>query len=162
MTHMMKQSDAVVQAVLNIVGPKEGAYTKADLDAHKTELRAVLFEGFMGGKIALKDESQRNADYIKGYIPGLITNHLNKDKRLNGGVKYTPANPGSKAGTGDEQVRALRLLIKNGIASTHEEIVEIETAINYRLAEIAKSKAREVVVNYDALPANIAAKYNQQ
>jgi hypothetical protein len=47
---------------------------------------------------------------LKTYVIGLVNNWLRKDTRLNGGSKYITKNPGSRAGTGDEQIRALKAL----------------------------------------------------
>ncbi len=83
---MMKQSDCVVAAVTAVMGNRE-SYAWSEVKPHLSEIIAVVTEGFLSGEVQLSDESKRNPEYIKSYVPGLINNHVRKDKRLNGGTE---------------------------------------------------------------------------
>jgi hypothetical protein len=148
----MKQSDAVFQAVVNVMGEQDGAY-KPTTEQRKL-VHAILCAGFEAGTIDMKGE--RDADYIKSYVPGLTSNWLNKDKRLNGGTKYEAKNPGSRTGHSDPQVKAMRLLAST--KTDPSEKAEIQAFIDRRLAEIAPA-SKTVTINVDDLPEALRAKY---
>jgi hypothetical protein len=130
----MKQGEAVFQAVVNVTGKQDGAYVLTT--EQRAEVREILFEGFKQGKIVLsKGYTDKELD---AYIPGLISNWLRKDPRLNGGVKYTPKNPGSRAGQGDETVRNMKLLldtVKDPAGRAH-----IQAKIDERVAALKPPK----------------------
>ena len=146
----MKQGEAVYQAVVNVCDPVDGKYVPTS--EQRASIRQVLYEGFKSGKIVLsKDYSDEE---LMKYIPGLISNWLRKDKRLNGGVKYEPTNPGSRTGSGDKRLVALR-----GLLSTVTDAVdraEIEEAIATRVAELKPT----VTVSVADLPESLRAKYS--
>lgn len=127
---MMKQSDAVYQAVVNVVGEVDGAY--APTREQRAQVAAILFEGFRAGTIAIGTEYDDAG--LKQYTSGLISNWLRKDSRLNGGVKYEAKNPGSRTGSTDPQVKAMRILLST--KSDAAECAEIQSYIDKRLAEI--------------------------
>jgi hypothetical protein len=122
-------------------------------DKVKAEVRAVLFEGFRAGKISYKPEFQAKVNddqELKKYISGLVNNWIRKAKELNCGQTYQPKNPGSRAGSGDEQVKEMRKLLK---ATTDAEARKmIQTAIDERLAEI---KPKAEAVNVNAIPEHL-------
>ena len=71
-----------------------------------------------------------------------------RNTRLNGSEKYEAKNPGSRAGSGDEQIKALKAL-KSTLTSL-EDIEAIDKAIETRTAEIKPIKT--VAINVNALP----------
>jgi hypothetical protein len=78
----------------------------------------------------------------------LVSNWQRKDTRLNGGDKYETKNPGSRTGSQDEQVKAMRNLLKT---QTDPAIkAQIQKAIEERLAEIKPES--KVEINVEALP----------
>jgi len=149
----MKQGDAVYQAIVNVCGEVEGAYSpdKEQL----AQVREILWEGFKAGKIVLG--KTYTDEQLRGYIPGLINNWIRKDKRLNGGVQYVAKNPGSRVGSSDPQVKALRALLTTKTDPT--EVAEIEGYLTARLAELKSKSTKTVEINFDALPAELATKY---
>ena len=147
----MKQSDAVYQAVVNVCGKQDGKYEPTT--EQRKLINGILVESFMAGQVDIKREF--DADYIKDYVPGLVTNWLNKDKRLNGGVKYEAKNPGSRAGSADPQVAAMRALM--AIKTDPSERAEIQAFIDKRLAELKPTTT--VTINIDDLPEELKAKY---
>ena len=123
----------------------------------RASVNQILFDGFRAGTIEL-DREYSDAD-LKAYISGLQSNWIRKDKRLNGGVNYIAKNPGSRAGSGDSQLTAMRNLMKT--LTTAEEKEEVQGYIDTRLKEIQVSKAKTVSVDFSALPASLTAKFQK-
>jgi hypothetical protein len=155
------QKEAVFHAITSVLTESSVDFSEGlDVATVMTrELRAqvneILFNGFRNGGIELDREF--NDTELKGYVSGLQSNWIRKDKRLNGGVAYMPKNPGSRAGSGDSQLKALRALLKTQVDPV--KIDEIMTYINKRTAEIGAAKAKTVEVNFSDLPADLQAKY---
>jgi len=159
---MTGQKQAVVNAILSVVKERTGKdykmagevrmkdiFTKDD----HNKVRAILIAGFESGDVSISDQARakHQENGFVTYTNGLIKNWVKKNPDFNCGQKYTPENPGSRAGQGDETVRALRALLK----TTEDEEVraEIQTALDKRLAEI-KPKS-EVKINKEALPEHL-------
>jgi len=160
----MNQKEAVFTAVNNVLAENNinfDAGTDAKTLITKT-LRAsivdVVVAGFKSGEVELSAEAVTKFDSdqkLKTYTGGLVTNWLNKDKRLNGGMAYVAKNPGSRAGSGDPQLKALKALIAQ---VEPEARAEIQAAIDARISEIKPtSSAKEV--DYSALPESIRNKF---
>jgi hypothetical protein len=150
----MKQSDAVVAAMISICGQVEGAYTPTT--EQRAQVRLILFEGFKAKTIDLDpDKYARGEDYIWGYIPGLISNHLRKDKRLNGGVKHEIVNPGSRSGSSDPELKSLMALY--GTLETESDKTEVMGYITARKAALSKAKAP--VIDVASLPEALRIKF---
>lgn len=130
------QKEAVFHAVMNVVGEFDGACNPTS--EQRKVINQILFTGFREGTIEYKGTVPTDQK-LREYVSGLQSNWLRKDKRLNGGVQYEPKNPGSRAGSGDSQVKAMRALL-----STQTDPVrraEIQSFIDKRLAEIKPTKA---------------------
>lgn len=152
----MTQKEAVFQAVKNVCGEQDGAYTPTK--EQRAQINQILFEGFRSEKIEL-DREFSDSD-LKGYVSGLQSNWLRKDKRLNGNVTYVAKNPGSRAGSGDPSLKAMRALLTT--LSTEEEKAEVQSYIDAKVAEINASKKKSVTIDFSALPADLASKFNKQ
>ena len=151
---MMNQKEATYNAVIAVTGHNGDGAVHITPEQRK-QVNMILFEGFRAGKIQLDREFDDAA--LKAYVSGLQSNWLRKDKRLNGGIKYEAKNPGSRQGSGDSQLKALKALLST--VTTEEEKEEIQSYINARTTEITKSKAVEI--DYSALPADLAAKFKK-
>lgn len=158
----MNQKEAVfgaVNQVLTEAGIKVDSGT--DFRPHMTkEFRAqvnqILFEGFRNGDIEL--EVEKTDSELKSYVSGLQSNWLNKDKRLNGNTKYVAKNPGSRTGSTDPQIKALRALLAQ--KTDEDEKAEIQSYIDERLEALGIDKAKkQVKVNFDDLPPELQVKY---
>ena len=134
----ISQKEAVFQAMTNICGTQDGAYTPTK--EQRASVSQVLFEGFRSGSIELDREYTDTK--LKEYVSGLQSNWLRKDKRLNGNVAYTPKNPGSRAGSTDPQVKAMRQLLST--KTDPSDRAEIQSFIDKRVAEIKPSKSAEL------------------
>lgn len=139
----MSQGEAVFQAVCEVLDWQiDGKVELSD-----TRLEAVYSRVLMaftsGETVHSKNPSEAQ---LKKYIPGLVNNWLRKDKRLNGGVKYQPKNPGSRTGSGDESVKAMRTLLS--VTTDPAVKAQIEEAIAARLEELKP----KVEIKVEALP----------
>lgn len=149
---VMTQKEAVYQAVTNVCGVKDEAYTPSK--EQRARVNEILFAGFRAGRITL-DREFSDSD-LKGYVSGLQSNWLRKDTRLNGNTKYVAKNPGSRAGSGDKTLTAMRALLKQPNL-TAEDKAEIQGHIDHRTAEIQASKVKPI--DFSALPAELRSKF---
>lgn len=157
------QKEAVFSAVVNVLNEEGIAITEGQAVVMTKELRAqvntILFSGFRAGEIELEDESEFSDSDLKGYVSGLQSNWLRKDKRLNGGTQYVAKNPGSRAGSGDAALKAMRTLLST--VTTEADKQEIQGYIDARVSEIQVSKAKSVTIDISFLPAALQAKYSK-
>ena len=164
MIKVLSQKEAVRSAltqVLTEVGIVVGEgsnFKEVMTKEYRAQVNQILFQGFRAGTIALK--SEKTDQELKDYVSGLQSNWLNKDKAINGGVVHMAMNPGSRTGSTDSQIKALRSLLK--ISTDPTDKVELQGYIAARLLEIdvAKpTKARVVKIDFDSLPVELQAKY---
>ena len=148
----MNQRNAVYNAIVAVLS-EAGIHFEDGMDVKpimtrelRGQVNAILFQGFQSGSNEL-DRSYSDTE-LKSYVSGLQSNWIRKDSRLNGAVKYSPKNPGSRAGSGDDQLKALRALLSQTTDET--ERTEIQGYIDARLTELKKSKAPTISV--EALP----------
>jgi hypothetical protein len=123
-------------------------------DAQKKEIRSILVSGFQSGQIEMSEEAKvrySETSELSKYVSGLLNNWVRKNPEFNNGGNYTVKNPGSRSGSGDEQIKALKSLLK--VTADAEVRKEIEQAITERLAEI--KPAATVTINVDALPEHL-------
>lgn len=151
----MNQKEAVYQAVCNVTG-FSGEGTVEISKEQRAQVNAILFEGFRSGKIEL-DREYTDSD-LKAYVSGLQSNWLRKDKRMNGGIQYVAKNPGSRAGSGDPALKAMKALLSTLTPGTADH-TEVQTEIEKRQSEIAATKIK--TVDLSALPAHLKAKFSK-
>jgi hypothetical protein len=124
----------------------------------RSQVNNILVEGFKSQTIEL-DKTCSDAE-LKKYSSSLQSNWLRKDKRLNGGIVYAVKNPGSRTGSGDASLKAMRALLET--LETEEERAEVQSFIDARLADVQTSKAKQPkVIDFSVLPAELAAKFQK-
>ena len=141
----MKQSEAVYQALVHVVGSFDGVCTPTS--EQRAQVNAILFSGFRAGTIDITREYDDKE--LKSYCSGLQSNWLRKDKRLNGGVKYVAQNPGSRSGCGDASVKAMKTLLS--MTTDEADRSEIQKFIDARIAEIAPPNAKTLTAEQVAI-----------
>lgn len=160
---MKNQRTATCETILSVLSARGVNYElngsvsiKELLNADdKKQIRDIVKSGFLNGEIEMSDDAKKkyfgDDTAMNSYVNGLVNNWIKKAPEFNGGEKYAPKNPGSRAGQGDEQIRAMRQLKK----TTTDEIIlaEIDKAIEARLAEIKPESVVEI--NVDALPEHL-------
>ena len=128
-------------------------------DDLRTSITSIIVESFKAGEVEFKDtpankEKLADDSKLKSYVSGLVSNWYRKDKRFNQNVTYEAANPGSRAGQGDSQMKNLRLL-KKQFEAAGKDTKEIDEAIEARATVIKASKAKSIEVNLDEIPAEL-------
>jgi hypothetical protein len=132
----MTQGEAVYNAVVEVLGEKPTG--KVELtDAQLAQVEQRVFLSFKTGETVHSKNPSDEA--LNKYIPGLVNNWLRKDLRLNGGSPYQAKNPGSRSGSGDEAIKAMKTLLS--MTTDIDAREAIQTEIDKRLAEI-KPKAQ--------------------
>ena len=144
---MMNQRTAVYAAVVSVMGE---IGTRRILDciteAQLEQVEALVVKSFLDGQVELKEKPGRDAAWVKKYVPGLVNNWLRKDTKLNGDVKYTAKHPGSRTGSGDEALKAMKALLATTADPTAQSLIQGE--IDKRKLELHPA----VAINVDALP----------
>lgn len=143
----MNQKDGVYGAIATVFGGDLSNPVRMT-EAQKDQVHALVVQGFKDGLIEYKG-GVPNDEALKKYVPGLVNNWVRKDLRLNGGNKYETKKPGSRAGSSDEGLKAMRAL--RSITTDADQLAMIDAAIAERQAEI-KPKP---VLNVEALPPHL-------
>lgn len=142
MSNTIKQGEAVFQAVCATLGEISGKVTLTKEQSKEVANRVIAM--FLSGQTV--HSKGATPEQLAKYVPGLVNNWVRKDPRLNGNTKYVTKNPGSRAGSGDASMKAMKQLLA---ATTDEKArQEIEKEIAARASEL-KPKA---AINVDALP----------
>ena len=158
---MMNQKEGVFNAIVSVlkeVGKAivDGVACKLD-DSERKSVIGIVANGLHNGDIALSADAKAKYDTVdkleKKYVPGLVSNWLRKDTRLNGGEKYVTKNPGSRAGQGDETLKNLKLL--KGTLTDAEQIAAVQSEIDKRVEEIKKEKQKDVKVDLTKIPVEL-------
>lgn len=134
-------------------------------DELSASINMILCEGFKSGAVELKPTPSNAAKLaddklLKKYVSGLMSNWFMKDERLNGNVDHEIKNPGSRSFSNDPQLIALRNLMKVQPDGHAELQGFIDARIAILKAEHAPA-AKDIVVDYAALPEAIRAKYSK-
>lgn len=151
------QKEAVFSATTSVLSEagitiNEGDNVSSLLNRElRAQITSILVEGFNSKKIALEKSFTDEAD-LRTYCSGLTSNWLRKDKRLNGGMNYVAKNPGSRTGSSDPQIKAMRLLLST--KTDPAEIAEIQAFIDSRVAVVAPKKAAKQI-NVADLPVEL-------
>ena len=157
---MVNQKTAVTNAVLSLFPDYQlgGEVILKDLlNTHtKKQLVAMVAQGFEAQEVSMSAEAQAkyigNPTGLTKYTTGLVDNWVRKNKEFNNGQKYITKNPGSRAGSQDDTVKALRNLLKQ--TPDADAQAEIQEALTQRLAEI-KPAGKSVEINIDHLPESL-------
>ena len=155
---MQSQKDAVIKAIMSVVEGYtiNGETVLSDVitKEEKDQAKTILFNGFRNGNIEFSVDAiaKYRADAeLKKYVTGLLDNWIRKYPGFNAGQSYVTKNPGSRSGTGDAKVKALKALLKT--VTDNEVKAQVEQAINERLAELKPEAKVEIDVN--ALPEHL-------
>lgn len=153
----MNQKEAVYTAVVNVTG-FNGDGACSPTSEQRKMINAILFEGFKSEKIELDRSYETDAE-LKSYVSGLQSNWLRKDKRLNGGTQYVAKNPGSRAGSSDPTLKAMRALLTT-LEVGSADYNEVKSEIDAHVAKITTEKQTKSV-DFSALPEALRAKFSK-
>lgn len=154
---MVNQKQAVTNAVLTVKPDYElgGEVILADVltSSDKQEIKQILVEGFLAGEVEMSQEGKTKyfsqPTELGKYVVGLINNWVRKNPEFNAGGQYTPKNPGSRQGSSNETVRALRSLLKITTDSEAKQAIEAEIAL-----QLSALKPK-VEINREVIPAHL-------
>ena len=153
---MMNQRQATVSAIVSVLAERGYHYefngethvsevlTRADIE----KVKEILVSGFNTGKIEMSNEGRSkyiNKPELRNYISGLVNNWIRKAPEFNGGNKYEAKNPGSRAGSGDDQLKEMKKLLS--VTTDPRAKTLIEQAINSRIAELKADNQVEIDIS---------------
>ncbi len=160
MSKVLNQKEGVYQATMTVLSDL-GLDFDAGMDVRsfsqikeiRSKVAMIVVAGLAAGTITC-DASFDEAG-LKKYVPGLVNNWYRKDTRLNGGSKYETQNPGSRAGTGNVQVKELKkLYAAQKAANVDEEMLSaIQEAIDSQIA--ASKTTKEVKIDFSKIPSHL-------
>ena len=152
---MKSQVNAVIEGVQKLKG-QEAFTERVELTGEeRAKLADWIVEGIESGEVAFSDRARAKYDTpakVRSYVLGMISNHLRKCPKLNGGEAYRPRNPGSRAGSTDPVVRELRKLMRVA-PEEHRELIQAE--LDKRLEELRREKLKTVEIDEDLLPESL-------
>jgi len=159
---MLSQKEAVYNAINEVLQEDFNTEEKVTLTTEqRKEVANQIANQIMEKEVAFSEQATvkyNTLDKIVRYCQSLITNHLKKDIRLNGGVKYVPANPGSRTGSQDPVIKTLNQFIKS-LDENDERIAVAQEEIDRRKAEIeAEKKKQQIQVDFSLLPTELQEK----
>jgi len=151
----MKQSDSVIfftKLVLGEAFQPGVAVTSYVSKDERSQIVDQVTKSIATFETDMKEESRvKYADpkALRGYVTGMVKNWFDKSKVLNGDVKHAYKNPGSRAGQGDAQLKALKTLRSQ--LKDEADIARVDAAIELRATQIAAEKPK-ATINVEALP----------
>jgi hypothetical protein len=148
----ISQVEAVFTAVCEVL--KQSSFdTAANPTKEQREtIITMVTEGILQGKVRFDSPEKYNTSkLVREYVVGMVSNHLRRDIRLNGGIKSEPKfKRGSRK---DAQLTALQTLLAT-YSEGSDEYSEIQAAMEARSQEL-EAKATKPVINLDAIPAHL-------
>jgi hypothetical protein len=153
MENPMNQRTAVCNALIAVLADRGASYelngetpikevlTKKDIET----VNAFIFAGFRKGEIEMSaDSKEKYADdqKMKTYVSSLVNNWVRKAPEFNNDSVYQAKNPGSRKGSGDEQVKTMKALLAQTTDAGHKTL--IQAAIDKRIAEIKPTATVEI------------------
>lgn len=159
---MMNQRTATVNTLLAVLrdrgvdfelnGPKN--ISEVLTDADKKKAQDLIFAGFKAEKIEMAEESKvkySDDKALKSYVTGLVNNWIRKAPEFNAGSRYQAKNPGSRAGSGDEQIKEMKKLLS--VTTDPKARQKIQEEIDARQSEILYAAQPQIDVS--KLPENL-------
>lgn len=162
----LSQKDAVFSAIQTHFGTTGRSFVEGERVELSRDERAAVTEiivnGINSGDVAFSAdaaEKHNSPEKLRSYVTGMIGNWLTKDKRLNGGEKYSPKNPGSRVGQGDEVLKNLKAF--RSTLSDPDQLAAVDLEIENRKKAIASEKnTKKVSVDFDKIPADLLSSLN--
>lgn len=156
---MLNQRNAVVSTIISVISSRGVKYemngpirmSEILTDADESQVIATLCIGFKENRIQMSDEARIKyaADSeLKKYVVGLVNNWVRKAPEFNKGEVYQAKNPGSRTGSGDPKLKALKALY-NSVGD--ESKPAVQAAIDARLEELKP----KVTIDTNLLPEHL-------
>jgi hypothetical protein len=155
----MSQSRSVIEATISVLGedfqpgvPVLSYITKSQVSEVVDLVTQSICEGLTDFSAAARVK-YNTPKLVRSYVVGMVNNWHRKSKELNGGMVYTPKNPGSRQGSSDPELKELKLLKKTLVErnARPDAIEKVDAAIQSRLEALGQSKPK-VQINADLIP----------
>lgn len=149
---MLNQKEGTYKVIVAVLGYEPNGEQVQLTDGQRKEVIETVADQFLAGEIQMTADARAKHDTREKmiiYSRGLVNNWLRKDTRLNGGDKYQPKNPGSRAGSGDKVLANLKKLLKVADQTEH---AAIQAAIEARQEELTAEKAKKVEIDLSVIP----------
>lgn len=158
----ISQKDGVYSAVTafleehNIPFEESSKPVVLSTDQRKT-IVMMLVKATDAGELTRK--SNKSGQTLEQYWSGTLSNWLRRDPRLNGGHENVqPKNPGSRAGTGDAELRELKKLMKQvEVTGNEEHIAAVKEAIDARTKIVEAERAKKIAVDLSKIDPELLA-----
>jgi hypothetical protein len=153
MENKKKQRDAVVEAVITVLGndftPNETVVEEVITKEQRKEARQIVFDQYT------KDVNDEKA--LRKYCNNVVDNYIRRAKEFNKGEAYKAKKEGTKR---DPQLKALNALISSGkVVEGTEDYNNVLSNIESRKQELASERTskstRKTEVDIDSLPAGL-------
>ena len=162
----MNQREAVYSATKSVLKDATVSFEDGNnintvmTEDFRKRIHAIVVSAFKEGKVEFKatasnDSKLANESELSSYVSGLISNWFRKDKRFNGNTTYSAKNPGSRAGQGDPQLKALRQLAKQFSGVDEAKAKEINAHIEARIKVVGAEKAKKIDIDLSQIPAEL-------
>jgi hypothetical protein len=141
---MVNQRNAVVSTIISVLNERGCKYemngplsiSEVMTESDKQKVISIICQGFKDDRIEMSTDAKVKyaADAeLRKYVVGLVNNWVRKAPEFNSGNAYQAKNPGSRTGSGDPKLQALKALY-NTVPEAHKPAVQ--AAINARLEEL--------------------------
>lgn len=155
---MLTQKQGVFLCVLSVlktegISFQEGEKLTLPSDLKK-KVNELVAKQIMKGEIALSEEKRSlGEEYVKEYVPGLVSNHLRRDLRLNGNVVDKPKEPGKYAGNKDPKIKNMRNAIKQLKATSADPktIAKFEASLKVMVDEYKAKNGKVIEIDASQL-----------
>ena len=159
---MLKQKESVFQAVTSVLeeaGHSVDGQVQLTKD-QRSEVVTLVTSSIVSGDTEFSDAAKAKYDTeekTRSYVVGLVNNWIRKDKRLNGGLSYKPANPGSRAGSQDPVIKELRKLMSTLTEEDQKTAVQAEIDTRLESIKAEKQAAKKETINVNNIPEHLRA-----
>ena len=156
---MVNQRNAVVSTIISVLSERGVSYemngpttiSEVLTESDRSNVISIICAGFKAGKIEMSTEAREKyaADAeLRKYVVGLVNNWIRKAPEFNNGNTYQAKNPGSRTGSGDPKLKALKALY-NTVSDDQKPVVQ--AAIDARLEELKP----KVTIDTNLLPEHL-------
>lgn len=155
----MNQRSAVVSTIISVLSERGVSYemngelsiSEVLTESDRSKIISIICSGFKAGNIEMSTEARGKyaADAeLKKYVVGLVNNWIRKAPEFNSGNTYQAKNPGSRTGSSDPKLKALKTLLST---VSEDQKSAVQDAIDARLEELKP----KITIDTDLLPEHL-------
>jgi hypothetical protein len=156
MTTQISQVDAVVKAVAEVLGSSfvlgNTVVSETLTDGQVAQVKEKVSNWIIAGSVRCNKDTHNEKSFNR-YVNGMIKDHFNKSRKLNGGKKHQSK---SKGVPNDTTLKELNRLLKTQTSGTVEYSKTLD-GINRRKAELSQLVSR---IDTSVMPAEVHSLLN--